>query len=134
MNLIPVFWDWQRQIGFSSSAKGGVAVRKSSLLRLSDTLSAQFEGELAMVRRSGMSCFPGAAGLRLASLGNADTGQDYPRRGIARRKSFDQALIDFVDRFNLQGPGGCPAFSALMAQYLGRHRFRPKRLFRPQWG
>ena len=66
-----------------------------------------------------MSCFSGAAGLRLAPLGNADTGQGYPSRRVARRKSFDQALIDFVDRFNLQGPGGCPAFSALMAQYLG---------------
>jgi hypothetical protein len=89
-----------------------------------------------MLCRSGTWCFSGAAGLRLASLGNANAGQGYPRRGIARRKSFDQALNDFVfvDRFNLRGPGVCPAPSALMVQYPGRHQWRPKRLFRPQWG
>jgi hypothetical protein len=50
------------------------------------------------------------ARLHFASLGNADTGQGYPSRRVARRKSFDQALIDFVDRFNLQGPVGARPF------------------------
>src|SRR5258707_413042 len=37
-------------------------------------------------------------------------------------RSQEKFRIYFVDRFNLQGPVGCPAFSALMCEYLWCHR------------
>ena len=101
-----------------------------------DEVQAVHPGEPAMLYRSGLSCFSGAAGLRLASLGNADTGQGYPRRGIARRKGLDQALGDVVDRgcFNRsRGPGIGPALAASLVRYPCCHRLQPKRWFRPQW-
>jgi hypothetical protein len=34
----------------------------------------------------------------------------------------------------LKGRGICSAFSLSMVRWPGRHRFQPKRLFRPRWG
>jgi hypothetical protein len=70
--------------------------------------------------------FSSGAGISF-SLGRADADQWNPRWRIAGRKGFDQALGDVVcgarSRFDrLQGPGVCPALSASMARYPGRHR------------
>jgi hypothetical protein len=128
MNLIPVFRSWQRKLDFASRGAGPRVKRGSYVVYR--TLLAQFEGELSILCRSAMSFFWRGAG-RLLSVGNADTGQGDPGRRIARRKSIDQALSDFVgdrDRFNIcrlnisKRPGICPAFSASTVQCPGRHQ------------
>jgi hypothetical protein len=66
-----------------------------------------------MLRQSEMHGFESGAGCR-QSVRNADTGQG-PRWRIARRKSIDPRLGDFVgnrDRFNFsERPGVCPGLS-----------------------
>jgi hypothetical protein len=92
--------------------------------RFKKTASRQFAGEPSMLHPSEMLDF--SSGARSPwPFRSADTGQGYPRWGIARGKSIDQALSNFVvDRGSfdlLQRPGFCPVFSDATVQRPGHH-------------
>jgi hypothetical protein len=94
------------------------------LFRLKKKTFRQFAGEPSMLHPSEMLDF--SSGARSPwPFRSADTGQGYPRWGIARGKSIDQALSNFVvdrDGCNLlQRPGFCPVFSVSTVQCPGHH-------------